>query len=67
MNLSDPEVRRTLSPTAIRGFFNIAKEWCWLQSNAPTQYTVMPPHALGWGRRRPRITVQWNSAGPNVY
>lgn len=27
VNLSDPAVRRTLSPTAIQGFFNIAREW----------------------------------------
>jgi hypothetical protein len=27
-DLSNPETRRTLSPVAIRSFFNIAREWC---------------------------------------
>lgn len=27
VDLSAPETRRALSPTAIRGFFNIAREW----------------------------------------
>jgi hypothetical protein len=31
-NLSDPEIRRALSPTAIRGFFNIAREWALSES-----------------------------------
>ena len=26
-DLSDPETRRALSPTALRGFFNIARKW----------------------------------------
>lgn len=27
VDLSNPETRRALSPTALRGFFNIAREW----------------------------------------
>lgn len=32
LNLSDQDVRRKLSPTAIRGFFNIARAWALSES-----------------------------------
>lgn len=57
MNLSDPEVRRTLSPTAIRGFFDIAKEWGLSDSQMRGLLGGIAPSTLHAWRSRPERRV----------
>jgi hypothetical protein len=57
MNFSDPEVRRSQSPTAIRNFFNIAREWALSESQMRGLLGGIAASTLHAWRSRPERRV----------
>ncbi len=55
--LSTPETRRALSPTALRGFFNIAKEWSLDDNQMRGLLGGIAPSTLHAWRRNPNKRV----------
>jgi hypothetical protein len=51
--LSTPETRRALSPTALRGFFNIAREWSLDNNQMRGLFGGIAPSTLHAWRRSP--------------
>jgi hypothetical protein len=57
VDLSDPAMRSTLSPAAIRGFFNIAREWGLDESQMRSLLGGIASSTLPAWKREPDIRV----------